>query len=217
MKHNVFIFTTALILSACSPAVNSEPATSQHPPTTQASYISQSHAEILDIIEAGNKAKKDMDAEALTNAAQFLTRLGAQPFNTDMQDLAQDWINTANELQGDKKNPVYRGRVRGPAYREKTLAPGAKEVLQEIYYASERAEITLKILGDGNQLPTANLALQVAEQTDTSQEDVCTLNTQKNKTQTASSCQWLPLWTAKYNITIVNHGDSPVSYLLVTN
>ena len=82
-----------------------------------------------------------------------------------------------------------------------------EEVLQEIYYASERAELTLKII-DGSAL-----ALRVAEQAETATDAVCTLSAKIK----AASCQWLPLWTAKYDITIVNHGDSPVSYLLVTN
>lgn len=196
----------ALVLSACSPAANSEQATPKKQTTSQIS-MSQSHADILQIIEAGHTAKKNMDANAMTDAARLLTRLGAQPFNKDMPDLAKDWRTTANTLQGTKNDPAYRGRVRGPAYREMVLAPGGEEVLQEIYYASERAELTLKII-DGSAL-----ALRVAEQAETATDAVCTLSAKIK----AASCQWLPLWTAKYDITIVNHGDSPVSYLLVTN
>jgi len=221
MKQNIFIFGTTLItaciLSACSPAASSEPNEPRQNITPETQTISQSHAAIFEIIEAGNKAKQEKDADGLSDAAHLLTLLGAQPFNADMPDLAQDWRDTAitlrNTGQDSKKNFTVRGRVKGPAYREKILAPGSEEVLQEIYYASERAELTLKVLSSGNTVSDGALTLRVAEQTGNTPENVCTLNAK----QAAASCQWLPLWTAKYNITIVNHGDSPVSYLLVTN
>lgn len=210
MKWIFFITVTVLSLCACSPASNETPeivpAETQTPIAGQTS-ISQSHAAILEIIESGNQAKLANDAKGMSEAAHLLTQLGAQPLNNDTPDFAEDWRYTANKLRGTDADPAYRGRVRGSAYREKILAPGAMENLEEIYYASEKAELTLKTLSGGA------LALQVAEQSDETPQAVCALDAQ----DTAASCQWLPLWTAKYNITITNHGTEPVSYLLVTN
>ncbi|MBL4870166.1 MAG: hypothetical protein JKX72_04355, partial [Robiginitomaculum sp.] len=128
-------------------------------------------------------------------------------------DLAKEWKQAALALQPNLQDLPFRGRVKGPAYRKKTLAAGETEVLQEIYYASEKAELSLQTLS-GQTIVGHNLELSIIEQTESGDgEAVCTLSLQAEP----ATCQWLPLWTAKYNITITNHSQSPVPYLLVTN
>ena len=191
-----------LVVPGCSQA-NSETLE-----TTPAQTVPQIHAAILEIIESGDKAKAAKDGKALSQAAALLAQLGAKPFDTDTPDLINDWRKAASNMQADA--PAYRGRVKGPAYRKKVLAPGAHEVLEEIYYASEKAELTLKALSGGV------LALRIAEQPSQDNNDtkpVCTLRIEA----APASCQWLPLWTAKYNITITNNSQQPIPYLLVTN
>ncbi len=208
MLQNVFILITVLGLGlglpSCAPA-NSAPQ-NQAPAQT----LPATHAAILEIIQTGDKANTNKDAQALSRAATLLTQIGAKPMDGNTPDLAKKWEGIAQSLEPTPKEPPFRGRTKGPAYHQKILAGGAQEILEEVYYASEKAELTLKILSGGKlDLVVREQSAEITEPIDA----VCTLNAKANTT----SCQWLPLWTAKYNITIVNHSQEPVPYLLVTN
>ncbi len=200
----------ALSVSACQPdhkqTQNVEVANAPLP---------QIHARLLDIIQTGDQAKIEKNATAMAEAALALSRIGAKPLGENTPDLAQEWKAAATALQPGLQEVAYRGRVKGPAYRKKILAAGATEILQEIYYASEKAELSLQTLS-GKTISDQSLELSIVEQAGNvmgKAEAVCTLKLNAEP----ASCQWLPLWTAKYNITITNHGKSPVPYLLVTN
>ena len=218
MTKRIFILalTASLgsFISACTPAKGEVRATPNlQIPTVQTAAgpdMPDAHAAILEIIKNGEKANARQDALALTDAAKLLRQVGAKPLDTNAPDLAQQWKDTAMALQPGIKDAAFRGRVKGPAYRKKTLAAGAQETIEEIYYASEKANLTLETVSGGS------LNISVSEQKGEDgkpAEPVCTLQTES----AAASCHWLPLWTAKYNIVITNNGQNPIPYILVTN
>lgn len=214
MKTSFFIITAAvsagLALSACN----------QNQPQTETAKaapanLPETHTALLDIIQTGDKAKLEQDAKAMADAAFALSQIGAKPLGENAPDLAKEWKDAAFKISPDLQEINFRGRVKGPAYRKKTLDAGATEILQEIYYASEKAELSLQTLS-GKTISGQSLELSIVEQAENvtgGTEAVCKLKLNAEPI----TCQWLPLWTAKYNITITNHGKSSVPYLLVTN
>ena len=217
MTYKSILFTmgcTAAVfgVSACGPQKTSaaETAAAAPKPVLTASNIgspSQDHAAILEIIEMGDAALTANNSDDLAKAAQFLNGVGAHPWGDGTIDLQKSWASTARSLNGGAEPAAYRGRVKGPAYRKNILAAGASETLHEIYYAAEAAELTLK--GSG-------LALSVTEQVSSNGKTsgpICSAH----DIVVPASCQWMPLWTAKYDIVITNHGENPAPYLLVTN
>lgn len=190
---------------------------SDHEPST----VSQTHMAILDILIAGEKAALAKDPVGLTKAAQNLDQAGARPLAqtgtntpTSGDDLAKIWIEAARALQPASTPAPYRGRVKGPAYRKAHVGALQSTTIEEVYYASEKAELTLKSLsGEPLNLVVTEQIPETENTPKNAPAPVCTLRTNAS----ISSCQWLPLWTAKYTITISNQGQNPVAYILVTN
>ena len=90
------------------------------------------------------------------------------------------------------------------AYREHQLAPGETETLREVFYAAEKANLSLDPRNSFFMLSVNEVGEDKA---------VCDFS----KTSEIISCEWMPIYTATYNITVTNMGNAPVSYLLVSN
>lgn len=208
MGKNIKTVVVGLVLGACLTGCGSESQST----TPSMKSPSDTHMAILEIIENGNKAHSEMNGDGLNDAAGKLRQIGAVPLDENTPDLAKKWADSAKTLPTEARDtPPYRGRVKGPAYRKEILAGGAELILEEIYYASEKAELTLKALnGEG-----LNVVVQIQPQAGKVHTGVPVCTAKANVAP--ASCGWLPLWTAKYNITITNHGENPVPYVLVTN
>lgn len=220
MGENIRSVVMALVLGACVSGCAAESQAELQSATPSMDVVDEiqiqlpeTHMEILEIIENGNKAKMDLNGNDLNKAAGRLRQIGAVPLDENTSDLAKEWSDTAKTLPTNVEDSAqYRGRVKGPAYRKEVLAGGEVLVLEEIYYASEKAELTLKTLS-GDNLDVV-VALQPSKDANTANDTpVCDAHTRTK----IAACEWLPLWTAKYNITITNHGENPVPYVLVTN
>ena len=195
-----------MCLAACAPANDATDSIAYSASATPSEY----HLAILEIIEDGNAAAKNADTEKLKTASSNLMRLGAHPLQAGAADLAANWLHLAQLNTDTAITPPIRGRVKGPAYRQDNLMPGARETFFEVYYATETAELTLKV-SEG-----ADLVLKIYEQAKDSAKPadlVCYIKAGAKPV----TCKWTPLWTAKYAIEILNHGSAQTSYLLVTN
>ena len=93
-----------------------------------------------------------------------------------------------------------RGRPLGPGFRSGSLPPGESEQLEQVFLSGKRASVALSAPSG------ARLKLEVA---DRSQEAVC------GKEGNPTHCQWVPLFTDRYRIRIVNPGRTEVRYFLV--
>lgn len=202
-----------IILAGCGPTdKTSSPAHSQmhsERVTITDSQIStpEHHAAIINLVLQGDKALTRDDGTRLRQAAQALQALGAAPISgTD--DLAKNWLVSAQTISGDDGETAtpYRGRIKGPAYRKQSLAVGQQDVIEDVYYAAEAAEMTLK------SLQGRELYWEIFEAT-ASDKPVCA----GQALAKPQSCRFTPLWTAKYNIRISNVSDQDTTYLFITN
>ena len=198
-----------VFLAGCSPAKEPSSAKPAKTLTITESQIStpEHHTAIINLITQGDEALARNDGTRLRQAAQSLQSLGAAPISgTD--DLAKNWLVTAQTFSIDdgETSVPYRGRIKGPAYRKQSLAAGEQDIIEDVYYAAEAAEMTLKSL-QGHELYWEILDPK------TDERPVCAGQT-LSKPQ---SCRFTPLWTAKYNIRISNISDQDTTYLFITN
>jgi len=152
-------------------------------------------------------ASANPTAEDYLKAAELLDRVGAKPMDITGADKVSLWQSRAVDLDPALKNDiaVFRGRVKGPAYREFELLPGQSDVISEVFYAAELASISIK--------PNANAISLMVQEQDEDLDPVCDYG----KVNTVALCEWTPMWTAPYDIRVTNHGVKPVSYLLISN
>jgi hypothetical protein len=96
--------------------------------------------------------------------------------------------------------PDYRGRVLGPAYSRGWIEPGQTAQIDQQFLAGQRATVAVAAA------PQGGLALSV---TDPDRALVCRTRPR--------SCNWLPLYTQRYTITLSNRGTSRLRYYLVVD
>lgn len=146
---------------------------------------------------------KNPSAENLMSSAQTLKYLGAIPL-ADTPNMIEEWTSRAVALKANigEQYPPLRGRVKGPAYRKHLLAANTSERFNEVYYASELAQITL-------QTEQAGLELTIT----LNSKSVCKLESSED----IKHCSWMPLYTAPHELVISNNGALPSSYLIVSN
>ena len=99
------------------------------------------------------------------------------------------------------EGPVYRGRALGPAYRRARIAPGARMQIEQIFYAGERAEIAAQ--SQGGQ----PVALEIRNPRT---GKVCIAELAPK-----ASCAWLPLFTERFSIELVNRSREQASVYIV--
>lgn len=206
------VLMSALLLCACEAADRPVQATHADVTTNVAAKdiettIPDHHARIIALVEAGEAALADQDASKLFDVSQKLQLLGASPIG-GTEDLAKGWVLMAHDLtpESDRQSIPFRGRIKGPAYRRHALAPGEQDIIEDIFYAAEPAEMTLKSMNN------STLEWEIA-QDGTDDAPVC----DGAVGDRAKSCRFLPLWTSKYRIRISNVSDQTATYLFVTN
>jgi hypothetical protein len=96
---------------------------------------------------------------------------------------------------------VFRGRTLGPAYRRARIAPGGRMEIEQIFYAGERAEIAAQ--SQGGQ-PIA-LAIRNPRT-----QAVC-----NTELAPKARCSWLPLFTERFSIELVNRSRTDASIYIV--
>lgn len=102
------------------------------------------------------------------------------------------------------QDAVYRGRTLGPAYRRASIQPGETIEIEQIFYAGERAEIAAQSTGG------QPVDLEIRTQRDAATPPVCAA-----KLEPVGKCRWLPLFTARFKMKLVNRGGKPASVYIV--
>lgn len=137
-------------------------------------------------------AERDNPGNRLRTAGTTLLMLGAKPI--EGEDLGVRWS------KGAKRSPPYRNRALGPGYRSVSLARGDAAHFEQVFLAGQRARVALVPF---NQ---SQFRLEVSDDEGNRQ---CTVST-------AMRCSWIPLWTTRYRIDVLNTGEkSGSSYLVV--
>lgn len=127
-----------------------------------------------------------------------LDELGVNALPDTGEDRLAAWREQTPPAQGTE---VFRGRTLGPGYRRAQLAAGERLVIDQIFYAGQRAEMAAQTRGG------QPVALAV---TNPQADKVC----EAQLTPTAR-CRWLPIFTERFQITLVNRGRTPASVYLV--
>lgn len=147
----------------------------------------------------------DGSAEAYIQASQLLDQLGAKPMSQG-NDKAKQWYKLAVAMDASiaEKYPPFRGRVKGPAYREHKVTAGQIDVINEVFYAAEPAQLSIM-----TQQGSVTLSVKVKD----ADTPVCHIKVDTNM----KSCAWTPIYTTPYEITLTNTSTTDVQYVLATN
>lgn len=134
-------------------------------------------------------------------AARTLAALGARPAVAGEPDLAASW---SAPLQGSAAEPVYRGRMLGPAYRKGLISAGAEVVIEQVFMAGQVAEVVVAPSSG------AELSLTIA---DPAGQEVC----KSRVLRPHGKCSWRPPFAGRYGLRISNSGTREANFFLVVN
>ena len=133
------------------------------------------------------------DKVRLADALRRFDALGGKPLDGADSELGR-WRAAVNQ------SPPMRGRSLGPGYRSGKLSAGRSEELEQVFLSGTRASVALSAPSG------VRLRLEVQ---DRGEAAVC------GKEGNPNHCQWVPLFTDRYRIRIVNPGRTEVRYFLV--
>lgn len=153
-------------------------------------------ADAAALLAASESAASGAEREPLLARLDALRVAAAEG---ETEDPLADW--RAEAAAAGVERPVFRGRALGPAYRRARLTPGGRMAIEQIFYAGERAEIAAQ--SQGGQ-PIA-LAIRNPRT-----QEVCTAELNPR-----ASCSWLPLFTERFSIELVNNGRADASVYIV--
>jgi len=137
----------------------------------------------------------------LRRAVEVLTRLGARPADAEELDVLPSWRAEAGFSQTD---PLFRGRILGPAYRSGLVAPGLPVATEQLFLAGQLASLSV--------VPSrgAKLGLTV---TNGAGAAICNIDVK----EPTATCSWTPVYADRVKISIQNHGPTAAKYYLVVN
>lgn len=192
---------SALVLAAAAVlaggcAGDQVPATASAAAPAPAAEVAPGRAErVAEALLMAEQAERAGDTAALVQAARRLDRLGAAPqTEADEADLGR-WIAS---LPGDA--PPMRGRALGPAYRSAALDPGGRTQLNQTFLGGRSAQIVVRV----SRGPTPRLVVR-----DQADRQVCKADDDPVK------CRWVPIYTQRHSIEIVNTGPQMSEFYIV--
>lgn len=145
---------------------------------------------VADALVRGLSASGPEHVAVQRRAATVLGAEGAHAIAGD-EDVAAGW---------GERQPTYRMRALGPAYRGVTLAPGQALHLEQTFLAGQRAQILAASAG------RAPLELTVDEG-----EGRRSCPTQDRRAR----CDWIPTATTRISIDLYNRGGAADRFILV--
>lgn len=179
------------MLAACAAPRAVEPAA-----PVQAMAPADRAERVAEALVLAERAERAQDPAALALAAARLDQLGAKP-ETEADEAAMGrWLAS---LPADAQ--PMRGRALGPAYRSATLASGATTQLNQTFLGGRSAQIVLRV----SRGPIPQLVVR-----DQSARQVC-----KAAADDPVKCRWVPLYTQRHSIEIVNTGPQLSEFYIV--
>lgn len=204
MRKMLALLTAAMMLNGCTTAVPSASVPSVKDSSALLMRPSGPHDILVNVLVQGEAARETGDGEQLQQAALTLRALGATPAQGN-EDLASAWLTQAMTFGAKPASTLpYRGRALGSAYKRGEIDRGDVFAMQQMFLAGERARISV-VPGRG-----AALTLTVADEAG---KTLC----EKVVGQPHASCDWLPVFTGRFRITVHNSGDAKAGFYLVVN
>jgi len=145
---------------------------------------------VADALARGISASGPARVAARRHAGAILGNEGARPM-AGSEDVAAAWGG---------RQPTYRTRVLGPAYRGVTLAPGQNLHLEQTFLAGQRAQIVAATVG------RAPFELTIDEG-----EGRRSCPTQNRRAR----CDWIPTATTRIAIDLYNRGAAADRFIIV--
>ena len=154
--------------------------------------------QIAQALADAHVASASGDAGRLSQAVSLIERSGARP--------AEGWngsdpVPAWRDRLGPDTRPM-RGSPLGPGYRCGQLIGGASERFDQVFLSGRKAKIALSTPGN------APVALRVF---DADRKPVCSTSTMHR------ACNWIPMFTQRYTIEVVNTGPRDADYFLVVD
>jgi hypothetical protein len=173
---------------------------------TAGSALPNAAAPVLDTVERAamllaEAAREDSDLADRTRAIQLLDRIGLRLGEDSETDPVAEWRKDA-VVAGTEFIP-RRGRTLGPAYRSGWLGPGEEKALTQLFLAGESARISL------SSPDRSAISLKVV---DPAKQIICEKNL-----AVSGRCEWMAVYTQRYQIIVSNPSTARIRYFLVTN
>jgi len=189
-------FAAAMALLGCAACAGGIAASASDARSSSAS--SDPTVRIARALSAAGEASMQEDKPRLASALALLDRAGARP--------AGDWqgpdpVPGWREKLG-KTAQRLRGSPLGPGYRCGQLDAGGSDRFDQVFLSGRRAKVALSAPGN------APLALRVL---DAERKPVCAGD------NTRQACNWVPIFTQRYTIEVVNPGKRNADYFLVVD
>jgi hypothetical protein len=165
------------------------------PPAPAISAAAPRAEQLAEALLLADRAEQRGDAAALGTAALLIERIGPEAQTDDDAQTLSRW--RASLPPG---NPPLRGRALGPGYRSAVLMPGAATELSQTFLGGRNAQIVVRV-AEGSALK-----LMVRDQ---SERKVCEAESDP------VNCRWLPLYTQRHRIEIVNTGRRTARFYIV--
>jgi hypothetical protein len=181
-------------LSACSPGGDQVVPAAALAAAPQASPVEEA-ATLLAAAEGASSA------DARVPFVERLNALGVQLAEDAGSDDPLGQWRSAHRTSGEAQ---WRGRALGPAYRRAVVQPGESLVIQQIFFAGQRAQIAAQLSGSGD---SGLVAMAISNPR---AEPVCT-----RQVAPRASCNWLPIFTERFAIALQNSGTRTASVYLV--
>ncbi len=157
---------------------------------------------VADALQQGALAEQSGDPKAMAEAARTLELLGARPIEGE-ENAAHRWRELARAGGVSGTPEPYRGRALGPAYRQGVLAPRAALTTEQVFLAGKKAMVS--VVPEGGRTLTMRVTAPG--------EAICAQDVAAPR----GVCSWLPVFTRRVEIRLVNPGDRPSHYYLVSN
>ena len=196
----VYGFRAGVMTALCMLAAGcAAPGTGDAARTSAAPVPTSAHTgraeRLADALLMADRAERARDATALALAAQRLDQLGPKPQTAQDEAAMRRWMARLPTDTGP-----MRGRALGPAYRSAALNPGATTQLHQTFLGGRSAQIVLKV----SRGPAPQLVVR-----DQSDRQVC------KTSDDPITCLWVPLYTQRHSIEIVNTGPAMSEFYIV--
>lgn len=152
---------------------------------------------VADALAQADRAARADNDDALAGPLATIMALGAHPIDDAAQSTLALW-----QTKAPAKGPPLRGRTLGPGYRHGTLNAGGDLRIEQTFLSGQKASIAL------SSPDAAELRLQVIDGTS---QAVC------QHTAARPSCEWVPMFTQRHLIHVINPGRRKARFYLVVD
>ncbi|MEM7568276.1 MAG: hypothetical protein AAF337_00635 [Pseudomonadota bacterium] len=200
LGRNRILLAIMCIAAIALPAGCTQPSATGAQQPSQDGRSNQYVATLLAQGEAAASTSPPNLAE-LAQIVRALEQAGARP-QSESEDPVETWRALAQEQLG--AYPPFRGRLLGPTYQRLSLKAGAAFELEQLFLAGQNAVVSTTTVEDG---VTSSLTIRSSNG-----DIIC-----ESQGEKLTSCEWVPLFTARYRIEIRHDGPSDAALFLTIN